>query len=167
MTRIEVFKNPTPEHHMSNELQLAVDLSLERRDAVAVHLAQTRQHWTSAQLQLDQLENYADETTMRWTSQLNACTPELMRHHYQFMERLTHAITLQRGAVADQFNAMARIAAALRDAEARLQSLRELVAIRQREQQQAQSRRDQKYVDEFASQQFRRRAMMARSATAP
>lgn len=149
-----------------NGLQVAADLAKARRDALAQLLAQARQQWIAAQMQLDQLESYAQECTTRWATQSLKCTPELMRHHYQFMERLTHAITLQRGAVADQFNAMARIAAALRDAEARLQSLRELVAIRQREQQQAQSRRDQKYVDEFASQQFRRRAMMARSATA-
>jgi len=150
---------------MSNELQLAVDLCLERRDAVALHLANTRRHWTAAQLQLDQLETYADETTMRWTLQLSSCTPELMRHHCHFMDRLTHAITLQRSAVADQFNAMARVAAALREAEARLQSLRELMAIRQREQRQAQDRREQKSADEFASQQSRRRAL-ARAAEA-
>lgn len=150
---------------MSNQLQLAVDLSLERRDAVALQLARTRQHWTAAQLQLDQLETYADETTMRWTRQLSSCTPELMRHHLHFMDRLTHAITLQRTVVADQFDAMGRVAAVLREAETRLQSLRELVAIRQREQQQVHDRREQKSADEFASQQYRRRAL-ARSAEA-
>jgi len=151
---------------MPAKLRMAVDLSLERRDAIALQLAQTRQHWTNAQLQLDQLESYADETTRRWTGQLTSCTPELMRHHYQFMERLTHAITLQRSVVADQYNAMARVAAVLREAEARLQSLRELVAIRQREQQHQQDRREQKSTDEFASQQYRRRALAGTAGTA-
>jgi flagellar biosynthesis chaperone FliJ len=48
----------------------------------------------------------------------------------------------------------------LREAEARLQSLRELMAIRQREQRQVHDRREQKSADEFASQQSRRRALV-------
>ena len=57
-------------------LQVAVDLALGKRDAAAQLLAQARQTWIAAQLQLDQLENYAQETTARWSKQLASCTPE-------------------------------------------------------------------------------------------
>lgn len=148
-----------------SDLQLAVDFSLDQRDAAAQRLAQARQVWIAAQMQLDQLETYANETTTRWTQQLTSCTPELMRHHYQFMDRLMHAINLQRGIVGEHEATLSRLAQTLRHAEARLESLRQLKAERVREHQMVLDRRDQKQSDEMASQQYRRLSL-ARAAEA-
>lgn len=139
-------------------LQVAVDLALGKRDAAAQLLAQARQTWIAAQLQLDQLENYAQETTARWSKQLASCTPELMRHHYQFMERLNHAAGLQTGIVAERARTVSSAAFALREAECRLESLRQVHAARERELRMALGRREQKQSDEQAALQYRRLA---------
>jgi len=139
-----------------NGLQVAVDLALGQRDAAAQLLAQARQAWMAAQLQLDQLESYAQETTARWSAQLARSTPELMRHHYQFMQRLSHAIGLQTGIVAEHARAVSGGATALREAECRLESLRQVHAARERELQLALARREQKQTDEQAALQYRR-----------
>jgi flagellar protein FliJ len=141
-----------------NGLQVALDLALGKRDAAAQVLAQVRQAWLAAQVQLDQLESYAQETTTRWGIAAARCTPELMRHHYQFMERLTHAIGLQTGIVTEHGRAVGRHAEALREAERKLEGLRQLHAARRREWQQLQDRRDQKLSDEHAAMQYCRTA---------
>jgi len=141
-----------------NGLQIAADLALARRDAASQVLAQARQAWLGAQAQLDQLESYAQECTARWATQSLNCTPEIMRHHYQFMARLDHAIGLQIGIAGEHGARMEREAVALRVAEARLESLRQLVLAREREQRVLLGRREQKTCDEQAANQYRRRA---------
>ena len=140
-----------------NGLDVAVDLALSRRDAAAQVLANARQAWVAAQVQQDQLESYAQECVTRWSQRANGCTPDLMRHHYQFMERLHHAIALQSGIIADQERNVQREAVKLREAEGRLESLRQLLSVRQREMQVALGRREQKQSDEMAALQHRRR----------
>ncbi|MBU1360257.1 MAG: flagellar export protein FliJ [Gammaproteobacteria bacterium] len=141
-----------------NGLSVAVELAQTRRDAAAQVLAKARQQWISAQLQIDQLESYAQECTTRWAQQSLSCTPELMRHHYQFMARLDHAIGLQTGIVAEHGRNVEREAATLRVAELKLESLRQLMKQRERERQAELSRREQKMSDEQAAIQHRRRA---------
>lgn len=140
-----------------NGLDVAVDLALSRRDAAAQVLANARQAWVAAQVQQDQLESYAQECVTRWSQRATGCTPDLMRHHYQFMERLHHAIALQSGIIADQERNVQREAVKLREAEGRLESLRQLLSVRQREMQVALGRREQKQSDEMAALQHRRR----------
>ena len=77
----------------TDALAMAAQMAKARRDAVAQQLAVARQAWVAAQLQLDQLEGYAQETTARWGASEARHAPEIMRHHYQFMERLDHAIS--------------------------------------------------------------------------
>ena len=141
-----------------NGLQVAVDLAQGKRDAAAQLLAQARQTWIAAQVQLDQLENYAQETTARWGTQLASCTPELLRHHYQFMDRLSHAIGLQTGIVGEHARTVGLCAAALREAERKLESLRQLHAERERERRMTLARREQKQSDEQAALVYRRLA---------
>lgn len=145
---------------MSNlsALQTAVSLATRERDAAAQRLAQARQGWLAAQTQLDQLDSYAQETQARWTVQSTRCTPEIMVHHYQFMERLTHAIGLQTDTVAQQASLVALLADRLRVAEMRRESLLQVYARREAEQRRALDRREQKVSDEQASLQYRRLA---------
>ncbi len=148
-----------------NGLDLALSQALERRDAAALVVAQVRQVWVNGRVQLDQLESYALECTDRWAAQQSNCIPEIMRHHYQFMARLTHAIGLQNGIVAEQRRAVDRETALLREAEARLESLRQLNAARLRSLQQALDRREQRQSDEQAAMQYRRRREQADANT--
>lgn len=145
---------------MSNlsALQTAVSLATRERDAAAQRLAQARQGWLAAQMQLDQLDSYAQETQARWKVQAARCTPEIMVHHYQFMERLTHAIGLQTATVAQQASMVALLADRLRVAEMRRESLLQVYARREGEQRRALDRREQKASDEQAALQYRRLA---------
>ncbi|KPU93912.1 hypothetical protein APR50_38260 [Variovorax paradoxus] len=137
-------------------LEIAADMARDRRDAAVQVLAQARQKWLAGQVQLDQLESYAQECTARWATRSLNCTPELMRHHYQFMERLDHAIALQTGIVRELGQGVERAAVPVREAEARLESLRQLVQARERELQLQADRRAQKQTDEQAALQHRR-----------
>jgi flagellar FliJ protein len=141
-----------------NGLELALSQALDRRDAAARVVAQARQGWGAARAQLEQLETYASECTDRWATKQAGCMPEIMRHHYQFMARLTHAIVLQTGIVGEALAGVEREAGALREAESKLESLRQLNATRLRGERQLQDRREQKQSDESASLQYRRLA---------
>lgn len=145
---------------MSNlsALQTAVSLATSDRDAAVRRLALARQVWIAAQEQLDQLETYAQETQTRWQVQSARVTPEIMVHHYQFMERLTHAIALQESAVAQQVNQVALMADRMRVAETRRESLVQLHAKREAEQRRTTDRREQQVSDEQAALQYRRLA---------
>ena len=78
-------------------LGVAIDVASRKRDAASQVLGQAQQRQIAAQNQLNQLETYANETESRWASQAQICAlPELMRHHYQFMERLNQAIQMQK-----------------------------------------------------------------------
>lgn len=140
-----------------NGLELALSQARDRRDAAAQVVAQALQGWTAAKQQLDQLESYATECTERWARQQANCMPEIMRHHYQFMARLTHAIGLQTGIVADHGRQVERASVVSRAAEARLESLRQLLAARRRDEQITLDRREQKQSDERAALQYSRR----------
>ncbi len=139
-------------------LETAVSLATRERDAAAQRLAVARQGWIAAQLQLDQLETYGGETEARWAVQALNCTPEIMGHHYQFMERLSHAIGLQKGVVAKQAGMVATLADRLRLADTRRQSLLQVHDKRLEEQRRALERREQKSSDEQAALQYQRLA---------
>ena len=139
-----------------NGLEAALDLTATKRDIASQRVVQARQLWLNAQVQLDQLESYAQERTMRWAVQSAHCTPQLMHHHYHFMERLDHAIGLQKGIGAEHGRNMEREANVLREVETRLESLRQLVSMRRSEQRLAQMRGEQKLTDEQAALQYRR-----------
>ncbi|MBN9412059.1 MAG: flagellar export protein FliJ [Burkholderiales bacterium] len=139
-------------------LQAARDLALRQRDEAAARLAAARQAWMGAQQQLDQLQGYAHETDARWApgGAGGACTPEVMRHHYQFMQRLGHAIALQSGAVDGQARRVEEHAGLLRSAEARLESLQQVLARRDQQLAREARRREQKATDEMAALQYRK-----------
>lgn len=79
-------------------VMLAIEGAMRARELAAKDLTRIQLHVVSAQGQLDQLEHYAADTEARWgNSSRTQTTAELMRHHYQFLDRLHHAIGLQRG----------------------------------------------------------------------
>jgi flagellar FliJ protein len=143
--------------HAHQGLDAAIEQATRVRDGAAQQLALARQAWVSAQMQLDQLQGYAQETDARWSLAAGrTATPEVMQHHYQFMQRLTQAVQLQSATVAGQARRVEERAQALREAETRLGALRQVIEQRQQELLVAERRREQKQVDEIAALQFRK-----------
>ena len=138
---------------------LAIDVATRRRDQFGKKLAEIQQTQQFAQDQMEQLQTYATDTDARWTSaaQIRA-TPELMRHHYQFMDRLHHAIDLQGGVLGDLQRQVEAARKIMLEAEFRLSSLKQVLKRKQAEIYVIETRREQRQMDEFAALQFRRTA---------
>ena len=136
-------------------LAVAVDVASLKRDAASRAVGQAQQKYIAAHDQLTQLETYASETETRWMAQAQACAvPELMRHHYQFMERLAQAIQMQQGIVGDNVRWVEAAKKQLAEAEIRVATLKQVSRNKQLEAERLQNRREQKQVDEFAAQRF-------------
>jgi flagellar protein FliJ len=137
-------------------LLLAVDLAVRKRDAAIQDLAQSEQAMAAAQAQMDQLEGYAKETETRWTvhGQIST-TPELMRHHYQFMDRLSHAMALQQHVLRDRAARVEASKAGAVQAEIRLASLKKVCERKREAMAREQGRREQREIDEMAATQHR------------
>lgn len=136
---------------------LAIDLSTRTRDQAAQDLMRVQSAHLFAQDQMNQLEVYAAETASRWTAAAQiGTTPELLRHHYQFLDRLQHAIGLQQVALANESRKVAHAKRLLLEAEFRLVSLKQVLKKKQTGLALIQTRREQKQMDEFAALQTRR-----------
>lgn len=137
-------------------LLLAIDLATRQRDQASQAVVGVQNAQLFAQQQMGQLQTYAAETEARWQAAAQVMTtPELMQHHYQFMDRLHHAIGLQESALE---NAARRTDAAKKialEAEFRLANLKQVLKKRQADMSVLQSRREQKQMDEFAAIQTR------------
>ena len=83
-------------------LALAIELATEKRDEAGRHLMQAQRAYLQGQNQLEQLANYAADSEARWVNSAQvSMTTGILQHHYQFMDRLHHAIGLQDGALAN------------------------------------------------------------------
>jgi len=139
-----------------NALAVAVEAASRKRDEARRALQDTHAAQQAAQAQLEQLEGYARETEARWGVKADtAMKPEVMYHHYQFMNRLGHAAGIQTGVVGDHAHRVEAARQALLQAELRLASLRKVVDKRRQELELAQMRREQKQTDERAALQYR------------
>ncbi|GDY36911.1 flagellar export protein FliJ [Acidovorax sp. NB1] len=139
-----------------NSLAVAVDVASRKRDAARKVLQDALAAQQAARAQLDQLEDYARETESHWGVKADtAMQPEVMYHHYQFMNRLGHAASIQTGVVSDQAGRVESAQRALLEAELRLTSLRKVVDKRRHDLELQQMRRDQKQTDERAALQYR------------
>lgn len=149
-------------------IALAIEVATRKRDQAGKYLMQAQRACTFAQNQLDQLESYAADSQARWTASAQvSVTAGLLQHHYQFMERLRHAIALQLSVIADlDFQQEAAKKRAL-DAEFRLAGLRKVMKKKQEEIVLKMNRREQKQMDEFAAMQFARTASRAASGEMP
>ncbi len=136
-------------------LGVAIDVASRKRDAASQALGQAQQRQIAAQAQLTQLESYANETEARWASQAQVCAlPELMRHHYQFMERLNQAIQMQQQILTEQTHWVEVARKGLLDADIRVATLRQVLVNKQKEAERLHNRREQKQMDEFAALRF-------------
>lgn len=137
-------------------MQLAIELATRQRDQVRLDLEQERQGLQFAQEQLNQLEGYSQDTQARWVTRSNShSTSELMRHYYQFMDKLHQAMTLQRQVVQDAEQRVRSQQATLLQAEFKLasrQTVRNnmLAAVNMRR-----DKQEQKQLDEMAALQHR------------
>ena len=138
---------------------LAIDLATCQRDATAQSLMRVQSACLFAQDQMSQLEVYAAETASRWTvAAQSGTTPELLRHHYQFLDRLQQAIGMQQGVLANEKLKLEHAKRLVLEAEFRLLSLQQVLKKKQAGLALVQSRREQKQMDEMAAVQTRRAA---------
>lgn len=138
-------------------LLLAIDLATSRRDEAQVHLRNLLHAQAHAQDQMQQLQQYAVETGQRWLKGAQvSTTPEMLRHHYQFIGRLEQAIVLQEGVLANHAQRIEAARQQLLQAECRLGSFKQLLATRRLAVARTRQRQEQKQMDEFASQQSQR-----------
>ncbi len=138
-----------------NALSIAVEAATRKRDDARKVVQAALAAQQAARAQLHQLEDYARETEARWGVRADATIqPEVMYHHYQFMDRLGHASGIQGGVVSDQAGRVHAAQSALLQAELRLSSLRKVVEKRRHDMELLQARRDQKQTDERAALQY-------------
>lgn len=138
-------------------LLLAIDLATSQRDEAQTQLQKHVQAQTFAQDQMQQLQQYAQETEQRWLQGAQVSTsPELLHHHYQFMARLNQAIQLQDGVLANHQQRVNAARQVLMQAEFRLMSFKQVLASRQATALKARGRQEQKQMDELAGLQTQR-----------
>jgi flagellar FliJ protein len=145
---------------MSNlsAITLAIELAGKRRDDAAKSVALALQRVSFADEQMQQLRGYAGDTDARWLgAPPGMLSSELIKHHYQFVDRLHQAIGLQAVAIADANVQVDRARRALVTAEVRLAGLKLVLETRRAVVSRAQQRREQRNTDEFASLAFIRK----------
>jgi flagellar FliJ protein len=138
-------------------LVLAIELAARQRDDALAQLRRTMQADAFAQGQMQQLRQYAQETEQRWIqgAQISTST-ELLRHHYQFMARLNHAILLQDGVLSNSSQRVETARQVVLNAEFRVASFKQVLASRQAVLEKKKQRQEQKQTDEFAGMQMQR-----------
>lgn len=135
-----------------NSFFLAIDMATRKRDQASHGLMRAQNTYLFAQDQMSQLETYAAETEARWTAAAQISTStEMLRHHYQFMGRLQHAMGLQKDALENESRKVALAKKGLLETEFRLGTLKQVVEKKQAGLAVLQARREQKQMDEFAS----------------
>lgn len=133
-------------------IQLAIDLATRTRDDLAQKHAQAARNLDFAKGQLQQLQGYVGETDQRLlTSGAVSLAPELIRHHYQFMDRLQQAVTMQEGVIANLDRQLDVAHKALLQGEFKLAGLKQVLKQRRAEMQVRENRREQRATDEFAA----------------
>ncbi len=138
---------------------LAIQVATLRRDQAAAVLLQIQQSEAFAREQMSQLQTYADETEARWAKAAQiSVTPEMMRHHYQFMDRLQQAVILQEGVLGQWGSKVERARKHWLETEFRVTSLKQVLKNKEAALAVVQGRREQKEMDEFAAMQTRRTA---------
>lgn len=136
---------------------LAIEHATLRRDDLVKAAARVERNLAFAQDQMAQLRGYAQDTDSRWIgSGSRDLSGELIRHHYQFMDRLQQAITLQSSVIVDVERQLDFARKNLLQAEFRLAGLNQILKTRQLSLLRSQRRREQRLTDEFAAMQHAR-----------
>ena len=139
-------------------ISLAIELARRKRDQLGKSLLQVEQATVFAKNQLHQLQSYSDESSERWvrSAQVSA-VPELMRHHYQFMDRLQHAIALQHGVIEGLERQVDEAKKLALDAEFRVVGLNQVLARKQAVLNRLIAPQEQNEMDELAGLLYRRK----------
>lgn len=140
-------------------IALAIDMATRQRDALAQKHAQAQRNLDFGKNQLAQLQGYAADTDARWAAGGGAAvalSAELIRHHYQFMERLQGAVQMQIGVLAGLEAQVQAAHKALLQAEFKLAGFGKVLKARQLQHEAVLERREQRMTDEFASQRHAR-----------
>jgi flagellar FliJ protein len=138
-------------------MELATSLARRLRDQALQDFNVSQQQLQFEQNQLQQLQSYSDETQARWVTQSRGhATPELMRHYYQFMDKLQQAVVMQTQIVRDAVHRVDMRQAALMQSEATLSGRETLCDQIRAGQRRLAHQREQKLLDEMAAQQYRR-----------
>ncbi|NVO04611.1 MAG: flagellar FliJ family protein [Rhodoferax sp.] len=138
-------------------LELAIMQATQQRDAQARKHAQAQRTLQFAHGQMEQLHNYANDTDARWIGgHAVNLSVELVKHHYQFMERLQNAVNLQHGVISNLERQLAAVHQALLQAEARLAGFEQVLKSRRAALGLVEQRREQRVTDEFAAMRHAR-----------
>lgn len=139
-------------------IELAIALATRQRDALAQKHAQAIRNLEFGKSQLLQLTGYAADTDARWSTGGTAVglSGELIRHHYQFMERLQSAVQMQTGVLANLEAQVDTAHQALLQAEYKLAGFGKVLNTRKAQQEGVLARREQRMTDEFAAQRHAR-----------
>jgi len=142
-------------------LELAIEQATQQRDAQARKHAQGQRTLQYAHGQLSQLENYSNDTDARWIGgHAVDLSVELVKHHYQFMDRLQNAVTLQLGVIKSLEQQLSVAHQNLLQAEYRLAGLKQVLKSRRLALKVVQQRREQHITDEFAAMRHARGGAM-------
>ena len=146
---------------MSNlrSIALAIEVATRRRDQVSKDLVDIQRTVVFSKNQMEQLESYARDSTSRWmaAAQVSAM-PEMMQHHYQFMDRLEHAIKMQQGVLEELEQQGDRARKVVLQAEFRLAGLKRLMQNRLKEINFRAARLEQREMDDLAALMHRTRS---------
>lgn len=133
-------------------LELAIEQATRQRDDQARRHAQAQRALEYGQGQLTQLQNYSNDTDMRWIGgQSVKLSAELIKHHYQFMDRLQNAVSMQQGVIANLERQRTAAHQMLLQAEYRLAGFKQVIQSRRAALDVVQQRREQRATDEFAA----------------
>jgi flagellar FliJ protein len=110
---------------------------------------------------LSQLENYSNDTDARWIGgHAVNLSVELIKHHYQFMDRLQNAVSLQVGVISNLEQQVTLAHQTLLQAEFRLAGFKQVLKGRRLAMNGVQQRREQRATDEFAAMRHTRGGAM-------
>ena len=136
---------------------LAIEHATQRRDHLAQITASVERNLQFARQQLAQLEGYAADTDARWIgSATREISAQIVRHQYQFMDRLQQAIGMQTGVVGGVVSQLDQARANQLQAEFRLAGLNQILKVRKAGLVRVQQLREQRQMDEFAAMQHAR-----------
>jgi flagellar FliJ protein len=143
---------------------LAIEHATIHRDGLAQAVIRVERNLQFARQQLGQLEGYAADTDARWIgSAAREISAQIIRHQYQFMDRLQQAIVMQTGVIAGVVRQLGQAQAELLQAEFRLSGLNQILAARKAVISRVEQRREQRQMDEFAAMQHSRNRAMPMS----
>jgi flagellar FliJ protein len=136
---------------------LAIEHATIRRDRLAQVTASVERNLQFAHQQLAQLQEYAADTDARWIgSAAREISAQIIRHQYQFMDRLQQAIVMQTDVIAGVVSQLEQARANLLQAEFRLAGLNQILKTRKVHLLRVQQLREQRQTDEFAAMQHAR-----------